>query len=253
MPITATALALATPVWAKFQPVVNNGTNPTSLASSACVQCKYSDLGWGFSNDVFEANFSGPFGPGRNKALSYTAPYASGPTSNSFLLGDLSSTFTHLLDVDASRGYAYMAKLKLDTSDRPDLGAGQTVLEFSGFYAKFLKDGSMVAPALIHRAGVADEDPGRSKVNTTTFDFHYAPKISPESMFVAFDPALISDWERDKGFASLTTTFGVPMGKAFDGDSQIFIKPQILITADRPADLSPQVRLSGDWILTAPP
>ncbi|WP_139170591.1 hypothetical protein [Lutimaribacter saemankumensis] len=39
---------------------MNNGTNPTSLAPSACIQCKYSDLGWGFSNDVFEANFSGP-------------------------------------------------------------------------------------------------------------------------------------------------------------------------------------------------
>lgn len=39
----------------------------------------------------------------------------------------------------------------------------------------------------------------------------------------------------------LATTFGFPMGKVFGGDSQIFIKPQILAGANRPADWGLQV------------
>jgi len=115
------------------------------------------------------------------------------------------------------------------------------VLELSGYYAKFLKDGSIIAPALVQTIGLGDEDPGRSKVNTTTFDFYYVPKMPTDKIFITFDPALSYDWERDKGFASLASTFGFPMGKTFGGDSQIFIKPQILAGADRPADWSLQV------------
>ena len=58
---------------------------------------------------------------------------------------------------------------------------------------------------------------------------------------MTFDPALVYDWERDKGFGSLSITFGVLTGKAFGGDSQIFIKPQVLAGANRPADWSLQV------------
>lgn len=239
--ITSTVLALATPVWAQSQSEVNNGTDPTLLATSAGIQYKYSDFGSGLSNNLFEANFGVPFGPGKRKSLSINIPYASGPINDSFGLGDLSLTFTHVLDVNASRGYAYTAELSFDTADRPDLGGGQTVLELSGFYAKFLKGGSIIAPALVQTFGLGDEDPGRSKVNTTTFDFYYVPKLATDKIFITFDPALIYDWERDKGFASLTTTFGFPMGKAFGGDSQVFIKPQILAGANRPADWSLQV------------
>lgn len=239
--MTATVLAATTPVWAQSQPEVNNGTNPTLLATSAGIQYKYTDFGSGLSNDLFEASFGVPFGQGKNKSLSVTVPYASGLIDDSFGLGDVSLTFTHVLDVNASRGYAYTAKLKFDTADRPDLGSGQTVLELSGFYAKFLRDGSIIAPALVQTIGLGDEDPGRSKINTTTFDFYYVPKLSTDKIFITFDPALIYDWEQDKGYASLTTTFGFPTGKAFGGDSQIFIKPQILAGANRPADWSLQV------------
>jgi hypothetical protein len=239
--MTATALGLAAPAWAQSQPEVNNGTNPTLLATNAGVQYKYTDFGSGLSNDLLEAYYGVPFGPGNNMSLTFTLPYATGPIDGSYGLGDLNLKFVHVLDVNASRGIAYTVKLSFDTAERPDLGAGQTVLELSGFYAKFLKDGSIIAPALVQTFGLGDEDAGRSKINSTTFDFYYVPKLSTDKMFITFDPALIYDWERDKGFASLTTTFGFPMGKAFGGDSQIFIKPQILAGANRPADWSIQV------------
>ncbi|MCV2874592.1 hypothetical protein OEZ71_20020 [Defluviimonas sp. WL0050] len=241
IPATVCSAILVTGAWAQSQPEVNNGTNPTILATSAGIQYKYSDFGSGFSNGLLEASFTVPFGPGNNKALTFTLPYASGPVDDSFGLGDLNVKFIHVLAVNATRGIAYTAKLSFDSADRPDLGNGQTVLELSGFYAKFLEDGSIVAPSLVQTFGLGDEDAGRSKINMTTFDFYYVPKLATEKMFVAFDPALIFDWERDKGYASLTTTFGFPMGKAFGGDSQIFIKPQILAGAHRPADWSLQV------------
>ena len=60
--MTATALTFVTPAWAQSQPEVNNGTNPTLLATSAGIQYKYTDFGSGFSNDLAEAFFSVPFG-----------------------------------------------------------------------------------------------------------------------------------------------------------------------------------------------
>lgn len=239
--ITATALAFVTPAWAQPQPEVNNGTNPTLLATTAGIQYKYTDFRSGFSNGLFEAQFGVPFGPGNNMSLAFTLPYASGPVDDSFGLGDLNLKFVHVLNVTARDGIAYTAKLSFDSADRPDLGAGQTVLELSGFYARFLDNGSIVAPSLVQTVGLGDEDPGRSRINMTTFDFYYVPKLATDTLFMTFDPALIYDWEQDDGYASLTTTFGFPMGKAFGGDSQIFIKPQILAGAHRPADWSLQV------------
>ena len=238
---TATALALVTPAWAQSQSEVNNGTNPTILATTAGIQYKYTDFGSGFSNGLFEAYTSVPFGLGNSMSLEVRLPYTSGPIDDSYGLGDASLTFIHVLEVNPKYGVAYKAKLSFDTADRPDLGFGQTVLELSGFYAKFFKDGSLVAPSLVQTFGLGDEQPGRNRVNITTFDFYYVPKLATDKMYVTFDPNISYDWERDEVFGSLTPTFGFPLGKAFGGDSQIFVAPKILVGADRPSDWSIQV------------
>jgi hypothetical protein len=71
--VAATAL-LTAPAWAQDANVgtlaqerandqeVNNGTNPTILATTAGIQYKYTDFGSGFSNDLFEAYSLVPFG-----------------------------------------------------------------------------------------------------------------------------------------------------------------------------------------------
>lgn len=242
--MTATALAAASPSWAQdtqSQSEVNNGTDPTRLTTSASLQYKYTDLGSGLSTDLFETYYSTPIGVEKRMSLEFRLPYASGPIDSSYGLGDLSLKFTHVIDVNSSRGVAYTAKMSFDTADRPDLGAGQTVMELSGFYAKFLKNGGILAPALVQTVGLGDEDSGHSRVNTTTFDLYYVPKLANPNLFMTFDPAFVYDWKNEKGYFSLTTTFGVMTGKAFGGDSQVFIKPQLLAGEDRPAEWSLQV------------
>lgn len=73
--VTAAALALTTPVWAQSRPEVNDGTNPTLLATRAGIQYKYSDFETVFSNALFEASYSAPLGPGKNKPLNFNHPY----------------------------------------------------------------------------------------------------------------------------------------------------------------------------------
>jgi len=238
------AFSAVTPSWAqeaRTHSDVNNGTDPTRLATTAGIQLQTTDFGSGLSADLFEAYYSIPIGSEKRMALEFRLTYASGPVDTSFGLGDASLKFTHVLDVNAKRGIAYTAELSFNTADRADLGAGQTVLELSGFYAKFLKNGAIFAPALVQTFGLGDEDPGRNPINTTTVDFYYVPKLANSNLFMTFDPALVYDWEWDKGFGSLSITFGVLTGKAFGGDSQIFIKPQVLAGANRPADWSLQV------------
>lgn len=223
------------------QAEINNGTNPTLLTTRAGIQYEYNKFTAGQNSGLWEAYASLPFGANKNMSLELTLPYASGPTNDSYGLGDVSLKFTHIVSLNASRGIAYQAELFADTADRPDLGTGQTVLELSAFYAKFLSNGAIFAPAWVQTFGLGDEDPGRARISRTTLDFYYVPKLANPKFFITADPALVYDWENDKKFASLQVTFGMLTGKAFGGDSQIFIKPGIYGGADRPLDWSVQV------------
>jgi len=221
--------------------VVNNGTNPTLLSTTAGIQYTYNDIRGGFSSGLWEAYFGMPFGSRKQFSFQLKVPYADSALDDDFGLGDVSLKFTHVVDVNASRGIAYTAELFLDTADRPDLGNGQEVLEFSAFYAKFLPGGNIFAPALVQTVGLDGKGSNGQDINRTTIDFYYVPKLANPKFFMTFDPALSYDWETDKGFASLQVTFGMLTGKVAGGDSQIFIKPGIYAGADRPLDFSVQV------------
>ena len=238
--LTAAVLSVAAAGTSVAAEEVNTGTNPTLLATTASAQYKYNDLRGGTSTGLFEAVYAQPFGPARHKSLQVTLPYASGVLDNSYALGDVGLKFVHVVDVNERRGFAYTAELLLNSADRPELGRGQTVAKVSGFYARFLPNGSIFAPALVHESGF-NRDAGRARVNTTTIDFYYVPKLANPNYFMTYDPAIVRDWTADGSYASLTITFGRVLGKLFGGDSQIFIKPQILIGPDRPVDGSVQV------------
>lgn len=220
---------------------VNNGTNPTLLATTAGIQYTYNDIRGGLSSGLWEAYVGVPFGSRKQFQLQLTVPYANGALNNDFDFGDVSLKFVHVVDVNASRGIAYTAELSVDTAARPDLGNGQEVLELSGFYAKFLPGGSIIAPALVQTVGLDGKGPNGRGINRTTFDLYYVPKLANPKFFMTFDPALTYDWETDQGFASLQVTFGMLTGKISGGDSQIFIKPGIYAGGDRPLDFSVQV------------
>ncbi|MGE5319101.1 MAG: hypothetical protein ACM3KD_02870 [Hyphomicrobiaceae bacterium] len=216
----------------------NNGTDPTKLATTAFVQYKHTDLRIDRSTGLFEANYAFPIGAAKNMSLAINLPYASGVADSSFGMGDASLKFTHVADLNKERGLAYTAEVIFDTASRDELGSGQTVLKASGFYAKFLEGGAIFVPAVVQQVNLSNNR-NRAKVNNTTLDFYYVPKASPK-LFMTYDPAVIFDWENHKKYVSLTVTFGTPLGKAFGGDSQIYIKPQVLGGGERPANWSVQ-------------
>lgn len=217
----------------------NNGTDPTKLTTSAVLQYKHTDLPNGRSTGLLEAGYTQPLDEARRMSLGVNLPLASGVADSSFGFGDASLKFTHVVDLNRSRGIAYAAELVFDTASRAELGAGHTWLKASGFYAMFLP-GGIFAPSLVQQISLGDRG-NRPRINNTTLDLYWVPKLDTPSYFVTYDPALTYDWEREVGYGSLTITLGRPLGKAFGGDSQVFIKPQVLAGGDRPARWSVQV------------
>ena len=219
---------------------INNGTDPTRLATTFLAQYKYSQLRRDDSVGLFEAQYTHPIGAAKHMSLGINVPFASGVIDSDYGLGDMSLKFTHVASLNRQRGLAYTMELIFDTAARNELGTGQTVIKASGFYAKFLKNGAIFAPALVEQLSLSDND-DRSRVNNTTLDLYYVPKLATPLYFVTFDPAVTVDWENEKEYASLTVTLGRMLGKVFGGDSQVYIKPQILGGDERPIDWSFQV------------
>ncbi len=220
---------------------INNGTNPTLLTTTAGIQYQYNQINSDLDAGLFEAFFRVPFGPTKNMAFEFTLPYADGAFDSSYDIGDLSLKFIHVVDVNATRGIAYTAEYFFDTAGRPELGYGEDVLEMSAFYAFFQPGGNIFAPAVVQTIGLEGEDQFGNEINRTTLDFYYVPKLANPKYYVTFDPALSYDWETDEGFASLQVTVGMLTGKAFGGDSQVFIKPGLYAGGNRPVDFSVQV------------
>ena len=113
-------------------------------------------------------------------------------------------------------------------------------METSLFYAWFLGNGSIFAPAWVQTFGLEGGNADGVNVNVTTIDFYYVPKLKNPKFYMTFDPAVIHDWESGDTFGSLQITFGMMTGRMFGGDSQVFIKPGILVGGDKPADWSVQ-------------
>ncbi|WP_204113301.1 hypothetical protein [Shimia biformata] len=219
---------------------INNGTNPTLLTTKFGLQYEGYSPRTGSNFGLAEMFVTVPFGETKNMALEFTLPFANSPLDDSHDLGDISAKFIHVLSVTPTNGMAYTAELFLDTASRADIGNGQPVLEMSGFYAFFLENGSIFAPAVVQTMGLGGTG-FANDINTTTVDFYYVPKLPNPKFFMTLDPALVYDWTTDEGFASLQVTMGMLTGKLWGGDSQVFIKPGIYAGENRPIDFSLQV------------
>ncbi len=223
-----------------------NGTNPTKLTTQMGLQYSYNKINPSLNNGLLEFFYQRPIGDG-SKALKLTVPFADNPNlrpnSNLFqdtTYGDVSLTFLNVFHLTPKAGAAYTAELFFDTASN-DAGYGQMALETSLFYAMFLDNGSIFAPAWVQTFGLEGGNSAGNKLNTTTLDFYYVPKLSNPKLFMTFDPAIVHDWERDETFGSLQVTFGMLTGKLFGGDSQVFIKPGVGIGKDAPIDWSFEV------------
>ncbi len=230
---------------------VNNGTNPTLLTTQFGVQYQFNQINSDLNTGLFEAFYTQPFGAGGKRAFRITVPGSDSPFNgdpifggtpgNDFTLGDISLTYIDVFYLTEKNGSAFTFELFLDTADEPTAGYGQFVGETSAFYAWFLSNGAIFAPAWVQTFGLEGGNDAGVDVNVSTFDFYYVPKLANPRYFMTFDPAIIHDWESDDTFGSLQVTFGIMTGKAFGGDSQITVKPGILFGGDAPADWSLQV------------
>ena len=101
---------------------INNGTNPTLLATTMGTQYQYTNLGAGLDVGLLEAYYTQPFGEKGNMAWTSTLAFGSGPIDQDIGLGDFNLTFTHVPIVTPEYGAAYTVRLYFDTADRPELG-----------------------------------------------------------------------------------------------------------------------------------
>ena len=127
---------------------INNGTNPTLLTTQAGIQFQHTDIGSGLDAGLFEAFYTQPI-LGGNKAFRVTVPVANSPIDSSFELGDISLTYIDVFHLTEKNGAAFTAELFLDTATRIDNGFDQFAMETSVFYAWFLDNGAIFAPAWV--------------------------------------------------------------------------------------------------------
>ncbi|MCT8160660.1 hypothetical protein [Pseudoruegeria sp. SHC-113] len=248
----APIVALAAPASAQEATAeINNGTNPTLLTTQFGVQYQFNQIDSSLNTGLFEAFFTKPFGEAGTRALRFTVPGSDSPFNSNpvyggtarddFTLGDISITYIDVFYLTERNGSAFTFELFLDTATTDTAGYGQFVGETSIFYAWFLDNGAIFAPAWVQTFGLEGGNDAGRDVNTTTIDFYYVPKLKNPKYYLTFDPAIIHDWETGDTFGSLQVTAGMLTGKAFGGDSQVFIKPGVLIGKDRPAEWSLQV------------
>lgn len=223
-----------------------NGTNPTKLTTQMGLQYSYNKINPNLNNGLLEFFYQHPIGDG-SKALKLTVPFADNPNlrqnSNLFednAVGDVSLTFLNVFHLTPKAGAAYTAELFFDTGSK-GAGYGQMALETSLFYAMFRDNGAIFAPAWVQTFGLEGGNTAGKKLNTTTLDFYYVPKLPNRKLFMTFDPAIVHNWESNDTFGSLQVTFGMLTGKLFGGDSQVFIKPGVGIGKDAPFDWSFEV------------
>ncbi len=214
----------------------DNGTDPTRLSTTALVRMERLDLRGGFSSNTLRISYSAPVDDARRTAVRLLMPGMRNNVlgNDDYGLGDVSVRLIHVSKLTRQYGIVFGGELSANTAKRRELGTGQTVFEGTAIYAKFLQGGHIFAPTIVQASSLRS-DRARDKVNTTTLDFYYVPRLNNPRYFVTFDPALNFDWETNRHFASLAVTMGYVIGPAFGGRSQLFAKPTLFAGGERPA------------------
>ncbi len=220
------------------QKSVDNGTDPSKLLTVAEAKYEYLDLMGGFGTGTLRLSYTQPFGEKQDYAVRLRVPltYVDVLGNDSYDLGDASIEATHVFGLSRQGAFVAKGELVFDTAGRPELGTGQNVFKGTFIYARFLKGGSIFAPAIVQSNSLWGND-DRAEVNFTTFDFYYVPKMKDPRNLVTFDPSLNFDWENHKRFAGLAVSFGRVLGPQLGGNGIVFVKPSLFAGSER----------SGDW------
>lgn len=213
----------------------DNGTDPTKFSKTMSAQWEHIELRDASDSDILNLTYWQPLGEKKNHVLRMRVPVSrmNAFGNDQYNLGDASVRWNHVMKITPHYGLISALAMTFDTAQRLDLGAGKNVLMGGLTYAKFLKNGSIFAPAFQHSMSLWG-DKLRADVHNTVFDFYYVPKMSNPKWFVTIDPALTLDWENKKEFASMAVTVGRSVGSAFGGNAQLFVKPTAFAGSERP-------------------
>jgi hypothetical protein len=220
----------------------NNGTDPTRIARSAESSFEHVAFSGG-AVDTLAFAMVQPFGPMAHSSVKVRLPLArNAQAGGNLAIADASVRFTQVLHSTPEEAFAVWAELIFDTAARPELGTGKTVLKSRAIYARFLDDGSILAPTLQHETSLAGQA-DRADVRITNFTFYIVPSLDNPRFFMTIEPALVSDWERDRTFASVASVLGVKLGRTLGGDLQMTAKPSLFVGRERASDWAIEVGL----------
>ncbi len=216
----------------------DNGTDPTKMSSTIAVQHEHLALRNGARSDTMKLSYTLPLGEQRKASVRFRVPIArvEGPGLGDHTgVGDASIQFSRVFGLTSAHGFVAQGEWVFDTARRAELGSGKSVLKGTLVWALFLQSGDIFAPAMVHSQSVAGRA-SRARVNTTTLDFYYVPKLADAKTFVTIDPALSFDWESGKRYPSLAVTVGRALGPALGGNAQVFVKPTAFAGGERPGN-----------------
>lgn len=213
----------------------NNGTDPTRLISSAQTSSEYTSLKGDNYNLTTKFFYSRPFGKSKrsNYQLKFFLVNNNALDNNTVGIGDFAVKVNHVAKVTRSYGIVFSGEMSFATASRRELGAGKNVAKGTFIYAKFLKNGYIIAPSIQQSVSLWGKD-NRANVNNTVFDLYIVPKLKDPKTFITIDPAFTIDYEGKKEFGAVAVTVGRSVGKLFGAGTQLFVKPTVFIGVESP-------------------
>ncbi|MCA3180061.1 MAG: hypothetical protein O9345_16520 [Burkholderiaceae bacterium] len=212
----------------------DNGTDPTRVSRTVQLKFEHLALRDGFGSNTLKLWYSQPLGEGYSAIFKLPVTQVEVPGNKGAGLGDVSVQVGKVFGLTREGGHVVQGEMIFETATRPELGANQNVFKATYVRAIFLQDGSILAPSIVHNVGVWGQD-DRPRVNLSTLDVYYVPKMVDPRNLVTFDPNVNYNWQNDNRFASLAVTLGRNLGKSpFGGNHFVLVKPAILVGGDRP-------------------
>ena len=212
----------------------DNGTDPTRV--SRTVQLKYEHLALrdGFSSDTLKLWYTHPLGEGMSAVFKLPVTRVDVLGNHGAGLGDVSVQVGKVFGLTKEGGHVLQGEMIFETATRPELGGNQAVFKGTYIRAFFLQNGAIFAPSFLHNVGLWGMG-AAPRVNLTTVDTYYVPKMADPRNLVTIDPNVSYNWNNHDLFGSLAVTYGRNLGKApFGGNQFVLVKPAAVFGNDRP-------------------
>lgn len=210
----------------------DNGTDPTRVSRTAQIKFEHLALLDGYSSNTVKLWYTQPLGPGFSAVFKLPVTQVDVLGDKGYGLGDVAIQAGKVFGVSRTGGHVLQGELIFESATRPELGGNQSVFKGTYIRAFFLKRG-ILAPSFLHNVGLWGQG-DKPRVNLTTVDLYFVPKLGNPRNLCTFDPNVSYNWHTQDLFASLAVTLGRNLGKAFGGNQFLLLKPAILFGSDRP-------------------